>query len=174
MKKIIIGILSLTLVFGLTACGFGGTQEISFQGFNMEIPASWKAESRTLSDDYAVYKKTNLTGQDFQLVLQDTFSLLQYGDLDSAGASFKEFTEDDASYTDVSEPVAGTFAGKYDMHIIECTYHAINVTEDDGESDYPCKLIRIYMDGHDVIIEFITADGAFEAFDEALTNAVCD
>ena len=167
----------MALIFALsfTACGSGGTQEISFQGINMEIPAAWKAEKETLSEDYAVYEELNKVGHDYRLVLSDTFGLMEKMEsLEDAGAFFKEVTEDNASYSDVGETVPGKFAGKYDMHTIECTYHALNPMEEDRESDYPCKLIRIYMGDHDVEIEFSTAEGDFAAFDQAISNATCD
>lgn len=176
MKKITTCALLLVIALALCACGANGTQKISFQGITMEIPSSWKAEKNTLADDYAKYEQFNKIGHDYQLLLQDTYGLLPTydGDLERAGAFFKEVTEDDASYSDVSDPVAGTFAGKYDMHTINCTYHALNPMEEDGESDYPCKLIRIYKGDRDVKMEFCAKEGDFEAFDKAVENAVCE
>ncbi|RYQ27395.1 hypothetical protein PG2019B_1598 [Bifidobacterium pseudolongum subsp. globosum] len=171
MKKMIVCLITLIIILSLSACS-SGTQKISFQGINMEIPASWKADKHSISEDYAIYEALNKKGHDYRLLLNDTFELLDKSeDLEDAGDFFKEVTEDNASYSDVGEPVAEKLADKYDMHIIDCTYHAHNPLEDDGESDYPCKLIRIYMGDHDVEIEFITANGDFEAFDEAIANA---
>ncbi|MCQ2547210.1 MAG: hypothetical protein MJ161_06675 [Clostridia bacterium] len=176
MKKIVIALLAVILVFGLTACGggSGGTQEVSFQGITMEIPLAWKAEKDTLSDDYAIYEQLNKEGHDYRLLMQDTFGLLETfgGDMDGAGKFFKEVTEDDASYSDVSDPVAGKF-GDYDMHTITCTLNMLNPTKDDLQAKYPCKLIRIYMGDHDVELEFSAQEGDFEAFDQAFEAATC-
>lgn len=174
MKKIASFILLAAFAFAFAACGTGGTQEVEFQGFTMEIPSSWKAQKETLSEEYAIYENLNKKGHDYRLLLDETYGLLPKceGDLEEAGAFMKKVTEDNASYSDVQEPVAGKFAGKYDMHIIKCRYHAINLMEEDAESDYPCKIIRIYMGERDVEIEFITAEGDFEAFDSAVKGAV--
>lgn len=173
MKKIIPVLVAAILAFSLTACGGGGTQKVSFKGITMEIPANWKADKYN-KEDYATYKKTNALGHDYQLQFYDTFSLLDSFDLDGAAKFFKEITEDNASYEDPSEPVAGKLGGKYDMHIIDCTLCYINPTSANGEAKYPCKLIRVYMDGHDVEIQFSAADGDFEAFNAALEGAVCE
>lgn len=171
-KAVAILILALTL-FSLTACGSSSGRAISFQGISMSIPSAWKPE-KSNSDDYAVYTKSNAKGHDYKLMLQKTFGLLDtFGnDLDKAGAFFKEVTEDDASYQNPSDPVAGKFGGKYDMHTIECTYHVINPLKD-GDTSYPCKLIRVYMGDHDVEIRFSSEKGDFEAFDAAIAAAVC-
>lgn len=177
MKK---GFLLLMAMIGavlLTACGggSGGTQTIVFQGITMEIPANWKVEKSTLSDSYAIYEKSGSKGHEYKLLLTDTFGLLDDGsyDLERAGAFFKEVTEDNASFSDPSEPVAGKFAGKYDMHTIECTYNMLSASTG-GTVSYPCKRIRIYMGDHDVELQFSTKDGDFEAFDAAVAGAVCE
>ena len=176
MKKIISAVLAMVMVLSLAACGSGPSagQTITFQGITMNIPKNWKVQKKTLSDDYAIYEKTNAKGHDYKLLLTDTFGLLDIygGDMERAGASFKETTEDDASYLNPSDPVAGKFAGKYDMHVIDCTYHVLNPLKG-GEAEYPCKLIRIYMDGHDVKIHFSSEKGDFDAFDAAIAGAVC-
>lgn len=178
MKKIVIALMAMALVLGLTACGggSGGTQEVSFQGINMTIPSEWKAEESTLDDDYAVYEKLNKEGHDYRLVMMDSFGLLDTygGDMDKAGAFFKEVTEDNASYTDVSDPVAGKFAGKYDMHTIDCQLNMLNPDKDDLQAEYPCKLIRIYMGDHDVEIEFSAQEGDFDVFEQAFSEATCN
>jgi hypothetical protein len=170
MKKIFIFLLAAVCAFALAACGGGSTktQEIEFQGIKMNIPADWKAEKSTLSDDYAVYEKSGN-----KLLLTDTFGLMDDGtyDLEAAGKFFKEVTEDDASFSNPSDPVAGKLAGKYDMHTINCDYNVLNVIR--GEVSYPCKRIRIYMGDHDVEIMFSSKDGDFEAFDKAIAEAVC-
>ncbi|MBQ0018598.1 MAG: hypothetical protein KBS63_05300 [Clostridiales bacterium] len=173
-KCVIAFMIALICVLCFTSCG--GSQEISFQGFKMNIPSAWKADKVTLSEEYAIYEKLNAKGHDYRLLLNDTYGLLPKCSegMKEAGAFFKEVTEDDASYSDVSEPVAGKFAGKYDMHVLTCKYHAINPMEESGESVYPCKLVRIYMGDHDVEIEFCAAEGDFESFDEAIQTAVCE
>lgn len=177
MKKHIIVLMTIVIgMFALSACGGGSnkTQTIEFQGITMEIPANWEAEESTLSDDYAIYEDSGKDGLEYQLLLTDTFGLREDDQFDMAraGEYFKEFTEDDATFTDPSDPVAGTFADKYDMHTIDCTYNANSVTK--GEVSHPCKLIRVYMGDHDVEIRFVAADGNFEAFDAAIEGAVCD
>ena len=113
MKKCFVFFAVVMIVFILAACGGGssGNQTISFQGFTMDIPSSWKAEESTLSDDYAVYEKKDSKGHANKLLLMDTFGLLDGGDYDlqRAGEFFKEVTEDDASYSDPSDPVAAFF-----------------------------------------------------------------
>lgn len=177
MKKALVMIIAMISVTLLAACGSGsaGTQKIEFQGITLEIPSNWKAEKSTLSDDYAIYEKSGSKGHAYKLLLMDTFGLMDDGsyDLEGAGAFFKEVTEDNASYSDPSDPVAGTFAGKYDMHTIECKYNMRSASTG-GEVSYPCKLIRIYMGDHDVELQFSTKDGDFEAFDAAVAGAVCD
>lgn len=175
MKRVLVLLLTVVCTFSFAACGGSDkTQTIEFQGITMNIPAKWKAEESTLSDTYAVYEKTGKSGLEYQLLLMDTFGLMEDDlyDLEGAGAFFKEVTEDDASYSDPSDPVAGTFAGKYDMHTIDCTFNVLNVLE--GEKSYPCKLIRIYMGDHDVEIRCCSESGDFEAFETAITEAVCD
>ncbi len=177
MKKFLPILAAVTLIFILAACsgGSGGKQTISFQGITMEIPSNWKAEKSTLSDDYAIYEKSSSEGHEYKLMLTDTFGLLD-GDsytLEEAGAFFKEVTEDNASYSNPSDPVPGTFAGKYDMHTIDCTYNMFSISKG-GENSYPCKLIRIYMGDHDVEIQFSTENGDFEMFDAAIAGAVCE
>lgn len=176
MKRFITLLLAVLIVLPLVSCAGGtGTRTVKFQGITMKIPSMWKPEKRTLADNYAVYEKPNVLGHEYKLMLMDVFSLLGTfgGDLERAGAFFKEVTEDDASYVDVSDPVAGRFADRYDMHTIECTYHVLNPLKG-GEAEYPCKLIRIYMDGHDVEIRFTSEEGDFEVFDEIIAAAVCD
>ena len=177
MKKIITVVLLVMMVFSLTACGgeSSGGQNITFQGITMNIPKNWKAEKKTLSDKYAIYEKTNATGHDYKLMLMDNFSLLNTfgGDMEKAGAFFKEVTEDDASYLNPSDPVSGRFADKYDMHTIDCTYHVVNLIKG-GEAEYPCRLIRIYMGDHDVVMHFSAEKGDFEAFEAAIASAICD
>lgn len=179
MKKIVVTIMALALMFAFTACGGSapsGNQEITFQGITMEIPAAWELEEDTAADDYAVYEQKSKEGHAYRLTLQDTFGLLDtyHGDLDAAGAELKVFAEDDASYSDVGDPVAGKLAGKYDMHVITCTYNMINPTAEDAEAHYPCKLVRIYMGDHDVEMIFSTAEGDFDAFDAAIEAATCN
>ena len=175
MKRLLSALLAAFCVFMLASCsgGSGGTQTIEFQGITMNIPAKLKVEESTLSDDYARYGTSGKDGKK-ELLLTDTFGLRDDGtyDMERAGKFFKEVTEDDASFSEPSDPVAGTFAGKYDMHTIDCTYHVINATK--GEMTYPCKLIRIYMGDHDVEIRYVTEDGDFEAFDIAVSEAVCE
>ena len=174
MKKLAVALMAVILVFSFAACGggSGGTQEVSFQGITMEIPSAWKAEESTLSDDYVIYEQKNKEGHDYRLLMQDTFGLLETygGDMEKAGAFFKEVTEDDASYSDVSDPVAGKF-GDYDMHTISCKLNMLNPDKEDLKATYPCKLIRIYMGDHDVEIEFSAQEGDFEAFDQAFDAA---
>lgn len=178
MKKTLLILIAVIGTLLLAACGGGGgTQTIEFQGITMEIPSNWKAEESTLSDDYAIYEKKNSKGHEYKLMLTDTFGLMDDGtyDLETAGAFFKEVTEDNASYSDPSDPVAGTFAGKYDMHTIECTYNMTGISKDGAkEVSYPCKLIRIYMGDHDVELQFSTVDADFEAFDNAVAGATCE
>lgn len=173
MKRLVSLLLAMLLILSLIACG-AQSQTITFQGITMEIPKSWKADKHTLSESYALYEKQNLTGHDYKLLLTDTFGLLETygGNMENAGAFFKEVTEDDASYKNPSDPVAGKFAGKYDMHTIECLYCVINPTKG-GEAEYPCKLVRIYMGDHDVIIQFSAEKGDFTEFDASIANAVC-
>lgn len=176
MKKALVLFMALLGAVLLAACGggSGGTQTIVFQGITMEIPANWKLEESTADEDYAIYEKSGSKTHEYKLLLTNTFGLMDDGtyDLERAGEFFKEVTEDDASFSDPSDPVAGTFAGKYDMHTIECYYNMNSVTQ--GEISYPCKLIRIYMGDHDVELRFSTADGDFEAFDAAVAGAVCE
>lgn len=173
MKKYLIFVLLAICALALSACGDEGdkAQTIEFQGITMDIPADLKVEESTLSEEYALYE-TSKDGKR-QLLLTDTFGLRDDGtyDMKKAGEFFKEVTEDNATFSDPSDPVAGTFAGKYDMHTIDCTYNVINVTE--GEKSYPCKLIRIYMGDHDVEMRFVSESGDFEAFDAAVEGASC-
>ena len=176
MKKLIAALLVVAMVLALCACGSSssGKQTITFQGISMNIPKDWKAEKKTLSDRYAIYEKKNASGHEYKLQLTDTFGLLDTfgGDMEKAGAFFKEVTEDDATYLNPSDPVAGKFAGKYDMHMLDCTYHVVNLDKG-GHADYPCKLIRIYMGSHDVILQFSSEKGDFEAFEAAVASATC-
>ena len=177
MKKVFVLLIAAASMVLLAACGSGSssTQTIVFQGITMEIPSNWKVEKSTLSDDYAIYEKSGSKGHEYKLLLMDTFGLMDDGsyDLERAGAFFKEVTEDNASYSDPSDPVAGKFAGKYDMHTIECSYNMRSVSSG-GIVSYPCKLIRIYMGDHDVELQFSTKEGDFEAFDAAVAGAVCE
>lgn len=177
MKKALVWITAVISAVLLAACGGGnsGSQTIEFQGITMEIPSSWKAEQSTLSDDYAIYEQSSSQGHASKLLLTSTSGLMEDGsyDLERAGAFFKEVTEDDASYSDPSDPVAGTFAGKYDMHTIECQYNMKSASTG-GTVSYPCKLIRIYMGDHDVKMQFSSKDADFEAFDAAVAGAVCN
>lgn len=173
MKKIISVLLVAAFVLALSACG-NGSRTIAFQGISMNIPSAWKAD-KSNKDDYAIYEKKNAKGHDYKLCLTKTFGLLETfdNDMERAGAFFKEVTEDDASYQDPSDPVTGKFGGKYDMHVIECTYHMINPLKG-GDAAYPCKLIRVYMGDHDIEIRFSSEKGDFEAFDAAIAAAVCN
>ena len=176
MKKAFVLLLSMICAAFLAACGGGGgTQTVEFQGITMEIPSSWKVEKSTLSEDYAIYEQSGSKGHQYKLLFFDTYGLMDDGtyDLEAAGAFFKEVTEDDASYSDPSDPVAGKFAGKYDMHTIECKFNMKSITQG-GTVSYPCKLIRIYMGDHDVELRFSTAEGDFEAFDTAVAGAKCE
>lgn len=176
MKKTLILMLTIISALMIAACGGGGNQTIEFQGITMEIPSDWKVEESTLSDDYAIYEKSSKNGHEYKLLLTDNFGLMEDGtyDLEAAGAFFKEVTEDNASYSDPSDPVAGKFAGKYDMHTIECKYNMTGISKDGAkEVSYPCKLIRIYMGDHDVVMQFSTVDADFEAFDTAVSEASC-
>lgn len=175
MKKILSVLSAALILLSLTACGGSARgQTVNFQGISMDIPKDWKAE-KSNSDDYAVYKKLNSKGHDYKLQFSDKFSLLETfnNDLERAGAFFLEVTEDDASYKDPSEPVAGKLGGKYDMHVIDCTLCVINPSKDGWEAEYPCKLVRVYMEGHDVEIRFSSEKGDFGAFDAALAAATC-
>lgn len=169
MKKTIAAIGTLLVMLSLTACG-SSTQSITFQGITMDIPSNWKASSIN-SEESASYEK----GDD-ELHLMDTFDLMQYHDtLEETGEAFKEFAEDDATYEDVSDPVPGKLGGKLDMHTIECTYHARLVTMKGlDETSYPCKLLRVYIGGHDVVIRYVSPKGDFKAFDAAIASANCD
>ncbi len=175
MKKLLILLLAAVSAFVLAACGGGSSkpQAIEFQGITMNIPGDWKVEKSTLSEDYAVYEKSGKDGLEYKLLLLDTFGLREDDtyDMEAAGKFFKEVTEDDASFSNPSDPVAGKLAGKYDMHTINCDYNVLNVIR--GEVSYPCKRIRIYMGDHDVEIMFSSKDGDFEAFDKAIAEAVC-
>lgn len=177
MKRLLTVFIAAAVLLSFISCGKSdsGKQTIGFCGITMEIPASWKPDDRTISDDYAIYQKLNYTGHDYKLQFMKTFSLLGTfnGDLERTGAFFKETAEDDASYLNPSDPVAGKFAGVYDMHTIECLYHVINLTTG-KEIEYPCKLIRVYMDDYDVVIQFSAKKGDFEAFDAAVSAAVCE
>lgn len=167
--------LGAILMFTMVGCS-GGSQEVNFQGFKMEIPSAWELEKNTQTDDYAVYEELNSIGHDYKLVLKKTFALLPKCDnsMDKAAQFLKETKGDNASYSDVSDPVAGKFAGKYDMHTITCKYNAKNPMEKTKESTYACKLIRIYMGDRDVEIEFSTAKDDFVDFDKAIENAKCN
>lgn len=174
MKKLIPVLVAVVFAFALTACsGGGGTQTVSFQGITMEIPSSWKAD-KSNDDKYATYEQQNKKGHDYKLQFYDTFSLLDTFDMKGAAKFFKEVTEDNASYENPSEPVAGKLGGKYDMHVIDCTLCLINPQAENGEAKYPCKLVRVYMDGHDVEIQFSALEGDFEAFEAALEGAICE
>ena len=61
MKKMIVCLITLIIILSLSACS-SGTQKISFQGINMEIPASWKADKHSISEDYAIYETLNKKG----------------------------------------------------------------------------------------------------------------
>lgn len=176
MKKVLVLITAVIGAVLLAACGGGSgkTQTIVFQGITMEIPANWKLEESTADEDYAIYEKSGSKSHEYKLLLTNTFGLMDDGsyDLERAGEFFKEVTDDDASFSDPSDPVAGTFAGKYDMHTIECHYNMHSVTQ--GEISFPCKRIRIYMGDHDVVMQFSTAEGDFEAFDAAVAGATCE
>ncbi len=169
LKKLFSAIGIAFVMLSLAACG-SSTQSITFQGITMDIPSNWKASSIN-SEESASYEK----GDD-ELHLMDTFDLMQYHDtLEETGEAFKKFAEDDATYEDVSDPVPGKLGGKLDMHTIECTYHARLVTMNGlDETSYPCKLIRVYIGGHDVKIRFVSPKGDFKAFDEAIASANCD
>lgn len=177
MKKAISILIIVVIVLSLTACmgDSSAGQTITFQGITLNIPKNWKADKYN-SEDYAVYEKKNSSGHEYKLQFMDTFGLLDTfdNDMDRAGDFFKEVTEDDASYRNPSDPVAGKLDGKYNMHIIECTFCVINPSKDGKEAKYPCKLVRIYMGDHDVEIQFSSAEGDFEAFDTALANATCN
>lgn len=177
MKKLSIILIVILCSLTLAACSGNSSsfQSITFQGITMQIPNNWKAEKSTLSDNYAVFEKKNLKGHDYKLQFTDTFSLLESfnGDLEKAGDFFKEVTEDDASYLNPSDPIPGKFAGKYDMHMIDCVYSVINPSKG-GKAEYPCKLLRIYMEGHDIKIQFSSEKGDFKTFDTAIAGAVCE
>ncbi len=176
MKKALVLLMAVISAVLLASCGGGngGTQKIVFQGITMEIPANWKLEKSTADEDYAIYEKSGSKTHEYKLLLTNTFGLMDDGsyDLERAGEFFKEVTEDNASFSDPSDPVAGTFAGKYNMHTIECYYNMHSATQ--GEISFPCKRIRIYMGDHDVELQFSTKDGDFEAFDAAVAGAVCE
>ncbi len=133
MRRIVALTCVLLLSLGLAACGggegggeagtqdMGKTQTITFQGITMEIPASWKAEDVTLSDDHAIYEELSLNGSKYKLDLRsfENFYLNDPEDsLESAATYFKQSIEDDASFRDVGDPVAGKLADTYDMHTI--------------------------------------------------------
>lgn len=60
MKKFSLFLFVAVCSFIFAACGGGSDkkQTVEFQGITMDIPADWKAEKSTLSDDYARYGKS--------------------------------------------------------------------------------------------------------------------
>ncbi len=168
--KRIIPLLALLLLVLSIGASAASKQTITFQGITMDIPSNWKASS------YNDEKHVTYENGDDELTLRDVYDLRKYHEtLEEAGAAFKQFAEDNATYEDVSDPVPGKIDGKVDMHTIDCTYHAMLISVfGSGETNYPCKYARVYLGGHDVEIRFVSKKGDFKDFDEAIATARYD
>lgn len=180
MKRFIVVLLAIALGISLCACGGKtgasgtDTQEFTFQGVTMEIPAAWELSENTQDDDYVEFRMEN-SDQTIDFFIIATKAYVMPGDgltHEQAAQNLKQFTEDDATYDSVSEPEIGTFAGQYDMFSVTCKAHTKLIPS--GEKDYFCKICKVYKDDQTLTFTFRNTENDFSMFDAAIEGALVE